>query len=185
MKRIVFFIAVLLSILLIACQNKSNQPSTSMNNTTMHKDTSKIAQDTSFLDGTAEGDMMMVQLGKIAQQKTHSKAIKEFGQMMITDHSKVNDKLDTLAQQNNLTLPDNLSKDKQEEIHDLSKLSWKKFDKKYVDMMVSDHQNAVNKFKEESQNAASPQVRKWAAQTLPTLQKHLDKIKQIQKKYHF
>lgn len=185
MKKSVFFLSLIISVLLIACQNKNEQPGNTMNNTKMNKDTSKIIQDTTFLDAAAEGGMMMVKLGKIAEQKAHSKEIKDFGSMMVSDHSQVNNELKNLAQQNHITLPDSLSKDKQDKIDALAKLSGRKFEKQYVDMMADDHQNDVAKFKEESQDAASPEVRQWAAKTLPTLQKHLDKIKEIQKKYKF
>ena len=185
MKKIIFFLLLTISVLFIACQNKNEQPGSAANNTKINKDTSKIIQDTAFLDEAAEGGMMMVKLGRTAEQKAHSKAIKDFGSMMVNDHSQVDDELKSLAQQHHIALPDSLSKDKQEKIDDLAKLSERKFEKQYVDMMVADHQNDVAKFKEESQDAASPEVRQWAANTLPILQKHLNKIKEIQKKYNF
>ncbi len=185
MKKTMFFLSLILSVLFFACQNKNQQTGTAMNDTTMHKDTSKIAQDTSFLDEAAQGGMMMVQLGKMAEKKAHLKEIKDFGNMMVTDHSKAGDELKSLARQNNINLPDSLNEDKKDKIQDMEKLSGRKFDKEYVDMMVDDHQNDVSKFKDESQNAASPEVRQFAAKVLPTLQKHLDKIQEIKKKYHF
>jgi putative membrane protein len=185
MKKTGFFLAVILSVLLAACQKNNNQQPGTANDTTMNKDTSKISQDTDFLNSAAEDGMMEVQLGKMAQQKATFKDIKDFGKMMETDHSNANDELKSLAQKNNITLPDTLSNDKQDKIKDLAKLSGKKFDKQYVDMMVDGHQDAVSKFKDESQNASSPEVRQWAAKTLPTLQKHLDKIKEIQKKHNY
>jgi len=185
MKKITFIAAVLFSLFLLACQSKNEEPGTSMNDTTMNNNSSKISDDMDFLKEAAEGGMMEVQLGKMAQQKAYAKDIKDFGQMMVEDHSKANDELQSLAQQNNINLPDTLNEDKQEDMHDLAKLSVKNFDKKYVSMMVEDHQNDVDKFKDEAQNASSPQVRQWASKTLPILQKHLYKIKEIQKKYNY
>ncbi len=114
MKKIIFIPALILSVLFLACQNKNQQSGTEMNDTTMNKDTSKIAQDTSFLDEAAQGGMMMVQIGKMAQQKSHLKEIKDFGNMMVTDHSKVDDELKNLAMQNDILLPDLLNRDKQD-----------------------------------------------------------------------
>ncbi|MEJ2614252.1 MAG: DUF4142 domain-containing protein [Ignavibacteriaceae bacterium] len=151
----------------------------------MNKDTSKVVQDSSFLYEAAQGGMMMVQLGEIAEKEAHNKSIRDFAKMMINDHSKINDELKDLAQQNQIKLPDSLSKNKQDKINDLEKLSGRRFEKQYVDLMAEDHKNDVAKFKDESQNAASPEVRQWASKTLPTLQKHLEKIKEIRKKYKF
>ncbi len=184
MKKIIFIFSVVLSVLFFACQSR-NQPGTSMNDSTMNKDTSKIAQDMDFMNEAAQGGMMEVQLGKMAQQKATKKDIKDFGQMMVTDHSNANDELRNLAETNNVNLTDTLNEDNHDKMNDLAKLSGKKFDKEYVNMMVDDHKSDVDKFKDESQNASSPQVRQWAAKTLPTLQKHLDKIKDIQKKYNY
>ena len=185
MKKTIFFLSIILSVLFFACQNKTQQPASTMEKTTMNKDTSKVAQDSSFLDEASRGGMMMVQLGKIAEKKAHYKMIKDFANMMIDDHSKINDELKSLALKHHLKLPDSLSKATEDKINDLKKLSGRRFEKQYVDMMAEDHQNDVAKFKDESQNAASSEVRQWAAKTLPTLQKHLDKIKEIKKKYRF
>lgn len=181
MKRMVFFIAIFLSVLLVACQNKNQQSGNSMTDTTMNKDTSKISMDLNFLNEAAQGGMFEVQLGMIAEQKAHSKEVKDFGKMMVTDHSNVNDTLRSLAQQYKITLTDTLNKNSQEIIHNMSKLSGRKFDKEYIPLMVKDHTNDIAKFKDEAQAASSPEVREWATKTLPVLQKHLDRIEKIQK----
>ncbi len=79
--------------------------------------------------------------------------------MMITAHSKINDELKDLVHQNRIKLLDSLNEDKQDKVNDLEKLSWKRFEKQYVYMMSEDHENDVAKFKDESQNAVSPEVR--------------------------
>ena len=49
-------------------------------------------------------------------------------------------------------------------------------------MMVDDHKEDVNLFKDASQNSnIDPAVMQFAAKTLPTLQKHLDRINAIDK----
>ena len=180
MKKIILFITICLSLLLLACQNK-NQAGNSMTDSTMSPQ-SKVSQDRDFLNEAAQGGMTEVQLGKLAQQKASSKEVKDFGMMMVDDHSKANNELMDLANENDVNVTDTLSEDNQDKINDLAKLSGKNFDKKYVEMMVDDHKEDVDTFKDESQDASSPQVRAWAAKTLPTLQKHLDKIQNIQKK---
>ena len=140
-------------------------------------------EDTSeFAVKAANGGMMEVELGRMAQEKGMSKDVKEFGAMMVTDHSKANDELKTLATAKNITLPSTMGEDKQEMVNDLMKLSGKEFDKKYVSMMVDDHQKDVDEFKEAAEdNDIDPDVKAFAAKTLPTLQQHLDRIKAIDK----
>jgi predicted outer membrane protein len=49
--------------------------------------------DSSFFKNAAEGGMAQVDAGKLAQQKGSSPAVKEFGAMMVKDHSAANAKL--------------------------------------------------------------------------------------------
>ena len=67
-------------------------------------------------------------------------------------------------------------------LDDLNKLSGAEFDKEYVDAMVEDHEDDVAAFEDQSKNATDPDVKAFAAKTLPTLKKHLEAIKGIQAK---
>ena len=53
---------------------------------------------------------MEVQTGQIAQQQGNNQRVKDFGTMMVTDHSKANDEMKTYASGHGSTLPDALPK---------------------------------------------------------------------------
>jgi len=125
--------------------------------------------------------MMEVQLGKLAQEKAQSKSVKDFGTMMVEDHTKANDELKTLAAQKNITLPATLSDKNQKHVDDLNSKTGKDFDKAYMDLMVDDHKEDVDKFKDASQNVPDSTIKGFAAKTLPVLQKHLDAAQAIHK----
>jgi putative membrane protein len=55
------------------------------------------------------------------------------------------------------------------------------FDKHYISMMLDDHKKDVNKFKQEATGANDAQLKTWATNTLPVLQKHLDSVQAIKK----
>src|SRR3954453_6181141 len=68
--------------------------------------------DRKFMDTAAQGGMAEVELGQLAQQNAQSQQVKDFGQRMVTDHSKANDQLKQLAAQKGVSLPTSLdSKD--------------------------------------------------------------------------
>lgn len=148
---------------------------TSMNTTPLSKD------DSSFVMEAAEGGMMEVQLGQVAQQQAANQRVKDFGNMMVTDHSQANDQLKGLAASHGITIPSSLPADKQKKVDDLKALNGAAFDKKYVSMMLDDHKKDVDEFKKQSNNANDPQLKQWAGNTLPVLQKHLDSIQAINK----
>ena len=48
--------------------------------------------------------------------------------------------------------------------------------------MVSDHETDVKEFQEQADKSTDPDVKAFAAKTLPVLKKHLEAIKAIQDK---
>jgi putative membrane protein len=138
-------------------------------------------EDSSFVMEAAKGGIMEVQAGQIAQQNAQSQRVKDFGNMMVTDHSKANDELRSYASGHGITLPDSLPAADQKHINSMKNMQGKAFDKHYVNMMVQDHQKDVAKFKKAAANCNDAQLKTWATNTLPTLQKHLDSIQAIKK----
>lgn len=61
----------------------------------------------------------------------------------------------------------------------LSKLSGDAFDKAYMADMVKDHKSDVAAFRNESKTGKDPQVRSFAADTLPTLEDHLKNAQKV------
>jgi len=123
--------------------------------------------------------MAEIQLSKLAQQKSTNKKIKDFADMMVTDHTKAADTLSAIAKAKNITLPASLDADHQKKYDDLSKMSGADFDKGYVKIMVSDHQDAVNLFQDEAKNGTDPQLKAFAGKVEPIIQMHLDAINKI------
>jgi putative membrane protein len=135
--------------------------------------------DTKFMQEAAEGGMAEVALGQLAAEKASSSDVKKFGQRMVDDHSKANEELKRLASQKNLALPKDLSaKDKATKAA-LEKLSGEQFDQAYMKDMVTDHKKDVGDFRRESKSAQDPDVKKFAAQTLPTLEDHLKQAESV------
>ena len=53
----------------------------------------------------AKGGMMEVTMGKVAEQNAQSDDVKSFGKRMVTDHSKANDELKSIASKKGFELP--------------------------------------------------------------------------------
>jgi putative membrane protein len=135
-----------------------------------------------FWNKAAEGGMAEVELSKLAQTKSQNADVKKFAQMMITDHTKANTELKALAAKKNVTLPTALSSSHKSTLDKLGTLSGADFDKAYVDAMVSDHNDAVSLFQTEGDGGTDPDLKAFAAKTLPTLKSHQTAIKDIKSK---
>jgi putative membrane protein len=64
--------------------------------------------------------MAEVALGKLASEKAVNPQVKEFGAMMITDHTKANEELMAIAKTKNITLPTAPDADHQKMAADLA-----------------------------------------------------------------
>src|SRR3984957_13238971 len=53
--------------------------------------------DSSFFKHAAEGGIAEVDAGNLAQQKANAQNVKDFGAMMVKDHSAANEKLQAIA----------------------------------------------------------------------------------------
>lgn len=138
-------------------------------------------QDKKFVDAAAKGGMMEVMLGKIAETNASNDKVKAFGKMMAEDHSKVNETLKSWAMKVNYTLPNALDTDQQKKVDDLKMKKGNDFDNAYINLMVSDHEGDVAAFKLQASSGIDAEVKSFASHTLPTLEQHLAKVKEIKK----
>jgi putative membrane protein len=135
--------------------------------------------DASFYKKAAEGGMAEVQLGTLAQNKSPTASVKAFGGMMVMDHTAANDKLKTIAANKGVKLPTSPSVAQMATKAKLEVVSGTAFDKSYIKGMVEDHQEDIKEFQNEATVGQDPDAKAYAAATLPTLQTHLKKIREI------
>jgi putative membrane protein len=140
------------------------------------------AGDVDFIRKAAMGSKMEVDLGNTAQSNAAHERVKAFAAMMVTDHSQAGNELRQFAQGRNVVLSDSLDTKMQDHMTSMQKMKGKAFDKHYMGMMVDDHVKDVKEFEKASTSAKDPDLRAWAAKTLPVLQKHLDSAKAIRQK---
>jgi putative membrane protein len=137
--------------------------------------------DRKFITTAAQGGMAEVQLGQLAAQKATDPQVKQFAERMVADHSKANDKLKQIAASKNVTLPTDIPAAEKREYDRLSKMSGAQFDREYVSHMVSDHKKDASLFRSAAKSAKDPDVRQFAADTLPTIQEHLAMVQTLSK----
>jgi putative membrane protein len=199
MRRIIYFSVLLCAAIgLISCSrsenaNTSNTLNTNVANTTAARNVnantaatgsaaSLDAADRTFVNEAAVGGMAEVQLGQLAVKNAKSPDVKNFGQRMIDDHTRANNELKQLAASKGITLPADLDAKHKETVDRLSKLTGEQFDKAYMKDMVEDHTKDVADFRKEASEAGNPDVKAFAAKTLPTLEEHLNLAKSIDSK---
>jgi len=172
---------------LLACERRdSNRTSGSKSRTTSPDDRSYTTPkgattDSSWLVMASEANLAEVDAGKLAQSKAASTEIRQFAQQMVEDHTKSNQELTDLAQKKGITLPTRADEKHRKSTADLADLSGLEFDRKYADMMVSEHEKAVALFESHS-NSTDSDVKAFVDKTLPTLRHHLQMARDLKPK---
>jgi len=190
MKKLKLIFAVPLAALMMqACHNNSGTTTTTDSTTTVKEDVSKTdtsktmavpdTGDVKFATAAASGGMTEIALSKLAVQQATSSKLKDFANMMITDHSNAGDQLAAIAKAKNITLPTGPNADQQNVINDLAKKTGSDFDKAYVKQMVTDHKSTLDMFQHEQTMVKDTALRSFISNTIPVVQKHLDAIKAI------
>jgi putative membrane protein len=148
----------------------------------VHADTVP-GKDKSFMIKAAEAGNAEVAASKAALEKSTNPAVKDFAQKMIAQHTQVGDELKQLASSKDVSLPSEPTVAQRAKIAVLDKLSGHTFDKRYASMIgVSAHQDAVKLFQKASTSAQDPDVKNFAAKTLPGLQEHLQMATELKSK---
>jgi len=151
-------------------------------------------------DGTAE-----VELARMAKDHAMSADVKQFADMMIADHTKAGDQLKQTAMTYGITVDAKVDEKHKNLMDKLAKLKGNDFDREYMSAMVDDHQDAVQDLRgrvdenrslgdrvtgknpsnpadvkpEKADNHIEAALNQWAADTLPVVEHHLDRAKQI------
>ena len=139
---------------------------TRINPGTLHK------KDVKFLVEAASSSRMEIELGQMAQQKGTSQEVKDFGAMMVQDHTKATEELKSLVASKGASLPDTLMPKHRALMDRLNGLEGAEFDKAYMAVMRDAHENDIDEFEDEATDARDPDVKAFATKQLPILQGH-------------
>jgi putative membrane protein len=137
--------------------------------------------DKDFILASAQGGMTEVKLGGLAVQKGLRDDVKEFGQMMVKDHSAINDDLKALAAKEGVTLPASLDAEHQGLVDKLAALTGSAFDDAYVATMIKGHKMDAKAFKAESTATQDADIKSFLDKSIPVVESHLQHVTAMKK----
>jgi len=137
--------------------------------------------DQEFVDFAAQTDMTEANLGQLAANQAAGQGVKDYAQMLVTDHTNDYTQLSTVAGKATLVVPKGLDAAHQKMVAPFEKLKGAAFDHRYIQDMIAGHTHAIAVYTKESTDAQSADLKAYASQALPTLQKHLDGAKDLAK----
>src|SRR5690606_37867794 len=149
------FIAML--ICSISIGNLSAQDPTTKNSA----ETAKMLEQ-HFPTAAAEAAITEVEKGKLGQQKATSPRVKEFSKMMVSDHSKANDKLRNWSKRINASGPA-LPATRKTIDKMLKGRSGADFDRAVMKQMIEDHEGTIKRFEDEGRKVQNVGMRTRAS----------------------
>ena len=146
---------------------------------TVAQDKAATNPDAMFVHKASHAGLAEVQAGKMAMERAASAEVKAFGQRMVDDHTQANQELMTIAQAKHIPVAHTLDQKHQAVVDKLVALHGIEFDHAYMAGQLADHEEAVSLFTREAKEGKDAELKAFAAQTLPTLQEHLQLARHI------
>ena len=135
--------------------------------------------DKEFVKNVTESSATEVHLGKLAQDKASSDAVKELGKQMVEAHTRTSQQLKQAAAALNIQVPAETPRKAKKAEDKLAKLSGSEFDRAYAKIAADEQKQAVKQFEREAKNGKVPGVKDFAAKNLPAeqeRQKHAEEL---------
>jgi putative membrane protein len=142
--------------------------------------TKEAEKDAEILVDAAEFDLEQRELGKLAQSRGVSAAVKDLGKMMEKHHNDAFAQLSTLAKEKQISIPTAITEDGQKEYDRLSKVDVKNFDKEYLDHVYKEHHDAIDDFTQDAQATKSVEIKAYLESMISTLKNHHDEVEKLQ-----
>ena len=148
---------------------------------TGHAQTMKAPTSEDFVKTVAISDMFEIQASQVALSKQPDADTKPFAEKMIVDHQQTSKELKSLVDSGKVkvALPTALDAEHQKMLDDLRSKTGKDFDRAYDQGQVQAHEQAVALFEKYAESGDNPELKQWAAKTLPHLKEHLAMAKKL------
>jgi len=131
-----------------------------------------------FLLNAAVTGVTEIRAAQMILQKTKRADIKSLAQMMVKDHTRIGTDLALIAKGKGMSLPADLPQSKVDDLSRLETLSADELDKKYLIMVINDHRTAIDLF-DRATTYEEADVKKFAANALPSLKAHQKKAEEL------
>jgi putative membrane protein len=127
-----------------------------------------------FVDMASASDMYEVEAGKLAQDMGKSQEVKDFGEMMVTDHTKSTADLKAAAANvEGVTVNPQLTPKQQSDL-DALKAAGDSFDSVYKTQQVAAHQQALSLLQNYASAGDQQALKDFASKTAQVVQTHLE-----------
>lgn len=132
------------------------------------------SDDRDFMITAAGNGLYEIEVSKLAAKKSQNAAIKRYAATLVRDHTAAKEALRTLAVAKPLRIPDDMPDGKKAQFNMFSEATPAEFDEKFLKTVgIEAHRTDIELFETQVEKGKDPQVKAFAAKTLPKLKMHL------------
>jgi len=132
-----------------------------------------------FTDQAAASDMYEIEAGKLARTTGTSQAVKDFGEMMVTEHTDSSAKLKAAAAETpGVTVNPQLTPQQQSNL-DALRNAGDNFDALYAQQQVAAHEMALQLLQNYGTSGDSEPLKAFATSTAPVVEGHLAMAREL------
>jgi putative membrane protein len=171
-RTLLFLVILFSSFVFVAC-NKSDGLTSTVN-----------VNDSIFLAKASMANAAEIAAGQIAADSSKTASIKQYGQMMVSEHTAAQQELQTIASQLGIGITATIEADQQAFIASLLTIKDSAmFDSTYIHRQVADHQQTINFFKQESAHGLHKDIKSYMYRTLAVITIHLQQANVLSQNY--
>jgi putative membrane protein len=141
----------------------------------------KEALDKEFIVKAHVGCNAVNQYAQVAESRSKNEMVKDFAEQIIKDHKQFEEQLAKAIKDQNIASVAGTEKEVREQIEKLKKLEGAELDREFLRVIVESHEQAIKCAKLQCDKGKDQSICTWAKDATPTLQKHLDRAKELQK----
>jgi putative membrane protein len=131
-----------------------------------------------FLKDAIQGNYSETVLGRMIRNRGASAQVRDFGSMLVSDHSKALAQAEAIARRMRLRIPATLTPEARHEQVVLRRLNGRSFDREVRRYMIEDHLKDIAKFRAQARSG-DRSTSGYAAATVPVMQHHLSVARSI------
>jgi putative membrane protein len=139
------------------------------------------SSDRTFLLEVADMRMMDWAQGSLATEKTTSRKYQIYGRRLMKDQDRLMAEIKTLAENKKLSLPVEMSIQKNDELNRMKNFSGESFERRFRRMIIKDHKRDIDFFKKTAESSVDPEIRDFAKRYLPLMEEHLELARDLNK----
>jgi len=132
--------------------------------------------DIAFVKQATEGGRKEINLARDALPQLTQPELKRIAEMLVSDHTGANARLSKLAETKGWPLPA-----PQAAAPPPSGTASSDFDEGWTAEMIAGHERSVALYRAQAQNGEDKELRNYARETLPTIERHLAELRRLQK----